>query len=365
MNKPLIILFSVVAVFALQCKKGFDNENNCVDVGSATPYELDIPPFFPQMDIPADNPLTVEGIDLGRHLFWEKKLSEDNTLSCGGCHFPEHAFSDPAQFSIGTQGLPGPRHTMPLFNLGWAQDYFWDGRALTLEEQILEPIPHPLEMNQSWPDAIAKLNEDNFYPNKFRDAFGGTEITKEKVAKAIAQFLRTMISAGSDYDKYRLGQYDLTPLEELGLDLFVREGGDTANVNDGQGGADCFHCHGFGNMQFTDFLPHNNGLDSVFTDLGYGGISGNPIEMGLFKTPSLRNLAYTAPYMHDGRFQTLDEVIDHYDSGGVPSTTIDPFMKYTTGGLTLSDLEKQALKAFLMTLTDEEFITNPDFMDPH
>ncbi len=355
----------MIAMFTLQCRDGFGEEEECrTSVGLATPYDLDIPPFFPPMDIPPDNPLTVEGIDLGRHLFWDVKLSEDNTLSCGGCHFPENAFSDPNQFSEGTQGLVGDRQAMPLFNLGWAQNFFWDGRALTLEEQILQPVENPIEMNISWEEVIAKLGEDNFYPNKFSKAFGSSEITKEKAAKAIAQFLRTMISAGSNYDKYRLGQYEMTALEERGLDLFIREGGDPQDGNGGQWGADCFHCHGFGNMSFTDFLPHNNGLDAEFEDLGFGGVSGNELEMGLFKTPSLRNLAYTAPFMHDGRFQTLEQVIDHYNSGGQASVTIDPFMKYTTGGLQLSDLDKSALIAFLMTLTDEEFVINEAFFNP-
>jgi len=356
----------LVVCLALQCKKKSGDENPCSTPSeSATAYEIVSPPFFPPMDIPADNPTTVEGIDLGRHLFWEVQLSEDNSLSCGGCHLPDHAFSDPEQFSVGTQGIEGTRQAMPLFNLGWAQDYFWDGRALTLEEQILEPVPNPIEMNIPWEDAISRLEADEIYPPKFQAAFGSTEITKEKAAKAIAQFLRTMISAESDYDKFRVGEYELSNLEELGLDLFIREGGDPADGNGGQFGADCFHCHGFGNMNFTDFLPHNNGLDSEFVDLGYGGVSNNPLEMGLFKTPSLRNLAYTSPYMHDGRFTTLEEVIDHYDSGGQPSETIDPFMKYTTGGLQLGDLEKQALLAFLATLNDPDFLTNPAFSDPH
>lgn len=354
----------LIAILALQCKDDA-NEMPCESAPEATPYEIVSPPFFPPMDIPADNPTTVEGIELGRHLFWEVKLSENDMLSCGGCHMPEHAFSDPNQFSVGTQGIAGTRQAMPLFNLGWGQDFFWDGRALSLEELILEPVPNPIEMNIPWDEAVQKLEDDEAYPSMFLAAFGSSEITSEKVAKAIAQFLRTMISAGSNYDKFRVDEYELSPLEELGLELFIREGGDPADGNGGLWGADCFHCHGFGNMNFTDFLPHNNGLDSVFSDLGYGGVSGNPLEMGLFKTPSLRNLAYTAPYMHDGRFTTLEEVIEHYDSGGLPSETIDPFMKFNSGGLQLSDVDKMALIAFLNTLNDPDFITNPAFSNPH
>jgi cytochrome c peroxidase len=174
-----------------------------------------------------------------------------------------------------------------------------------------------------------------------------------------------MISADSDFDKQRIGQYTFTPEEEHGFELFLAEGGSPEDVPGGQFGADCFHCHGHGAMQMTDYLFHNNGLDAEFTDLGVGGITGNAADMGRFKTPSLRNIELTGPYMHDGRFQTLEEVVDHYNSGGVYSPTIDPFMKFSSGGLQLSDQSKADLIAFLKCLTDTEFINNPAFSDPH
>jgi len=364
----IIVLFYSIAVL-VSCKK------DKVDVverptapdtnPDATPYNLYIPPFFPPMDIPNDNPLTVEGVELGKHLFWEKQLSGDNTMSCGGCHFPENAFSDPNQFSIGITGEQGTRQAMALINLGWANDYFWDGRSLTLEDQVREPVPNPIEMNESWENAVADISGLPQYASMFDAAYGTAEVTEDRIVKAIASFLRTMISAESKFDRSRLGMELLTDQEQRGLELFLFEGGDPESVQGGQNGADCFHCHGFGSSQFSDYLPHNNGLDGIFTDLGVGGITGDETQFGKFKTPTLRNVEFTAPYMHDGRFNSLEEVIEHYNSGGVPSPTIDPFMKYTTGGLQLPQSDKDALIAFLKTLSDPNFLTNPAFLNPH
>jgi cytochrome c peroxidase len=355
---------ALILVSAVACKK--NEPVPCPDGFSPTPYVLVIPPFFPPMDIPENNPITVEGVDLGRHLFWEKELSGDNTLSCGSCHLPENGFSDPAQFSTGITGEQGNRQSMALVNLGWARDYFWDGRALTLEDQIREPVPNPIEMNQSWEDALEKLRNSEFYPGMFAAAFGDENITEDRTVMAIAQFLRTMISADSKFDQWKRGEYTLTDSEYRGYDqLFLREGGDPELVQGGEFGADCFHCHTDAGLQFSDYLPHNNGLDSVFADLGYGGVNGNPLDYGKFKAPSLRNVELSAPYMHDGRFNTLEEVIDHYNSGGLPSETIDSFMKYTEGGLMLGEQSKIDLVNFLKTLTDTSFIHNPSFQDPH
>jgi cytochrome c peroxidase len=331
-----------------------------------TPYNLTIPPFFPPMDIPANNPLTVEGVELGRFLFWEKKLSGDNTMSCGTCHIPEHGFSDPAQFSTGITGAVGTRHSMALVNLGWAYNYFWDGRAQTLEQQIIEPVQNPIEMNEDWNHALDELQNDPLYPPMFRAAFGSEDITQERVTKAIASFLRTMISADSKFDRERRGEYQFTPLEQTGFNLFLMEGGINPNTGTPFGGADCFHCHGHAGMQMSNYLMHNNGLDAHFhNDAGLAAITGNPLDSGKFKTPTLRNIALTAPYMHDGRFHTLEEVVDHYNTGGVLSTTIDPFMEAAGNGLFLSDTDKMALIAFLHCLTDTSFIHNPAFSNPH
>jgi cytochrome c peroxidase len=330
-----------------------------------TPYELKIPSHFPDMIIPADNPMTVEGVELGRKLFYETRLSGDNTQACATCHAPEHSFSDPNQFSTGIDGLQGNRNSMALINMGWNQFFFWDGRAKTLEEQILQPVENPIEMHDTWPNVIAKLNADVEYKNMFFRAFNTTEITKYDAAKAIAQFIRTMISGESKFDviyknenSIPMSAADLailatvTPQELAGYDLFK-------SLN----GADCFHCHNGPLMQVHKFS--NNGLDATFTDIGRGEVTGNPNDYGKFKVPTLRNIALTGPYMHDGRFATLDEVIDHYSHGVQLSSTIDPLIEYASqGGVQLAQDEKDLLKQFLLTLTDYNFINNPEFRAP-
>jgi len=327
-----------------------------------TPYDLKIPDHFPDMIIPEDNPMTVEGVTLGRILFYEKKLSLDNSISCASCHAPEASFSDPNQFSFGVNNTQGTRNSMALINMGWQQFFFWDGRKATLEQQILEPVPNPVEMHQSWTDAVAKLKGNINYRNRFFQAFGTTDFDSTHVAKAIAQFLRTLISSNSKFDvmyKFENGmpltahevviKNSVTPDEWAGYDLFK-------SLN----GADCFHCHNGPLMQVQKFS--NNGLDAVFTDPGRGAINGNSNDIGKFKVPTLRNIALTAPYMHDGRFATLDDVIEHYSTGVHVSATIDPLMEFANqGGVQLDAQQKQLLKAFLLTLTDTVFVTNPNF----
>lgn len=355
--KYLLLFFVGLTVF-LSCRK--DKVNY-----SPSPYVLEIPSHFPDMLIPADNPMTVEGVALGRKLFYEKKLSGDNTISCASCHSAENAFTDPKKYSIGINGQEGNRNSMALINLGWQSFFFWDGRAKSLEEQILEPIPNPIEMHQSWKDATSKLNSDVNYRNMFFKAFGEEGIDSTKVSKAIAQFLRTMISGSSKYDvmyKYENSLaipaneqavlMSVSPEEWAGYDLFK-------SLN----GADCFHCHNGPLMQVKKFS--NNGLDALFNDLGRGLVTGNSNDNGKFKVPTLRNIALTGPYMHDGRLGTLDEVIEHYSSGIQQSSTIDPLIEYAfQGGVQLDAQEKALLKKFLETLTDYSFINNPNFQEP-
>lgn len=330
-----------------------------------TPYTLLIPANFPPMTIPSDNPMTEEGVRLGRYLFYEERLSGNNTQSCSSCHAQAFAFSDHGnQFSTGIDGLQGTRSSMVLQNLGWETRFFWDGRAMSLEEQILQPVENPIEMHETWPNAVAKLQADPAYVSLFQAAFGSTTIDQYKAAKAIAQFLRTLISGNSRFDQFMRGEIVLTPEEQLGFQLTQQEGGDPNLGLGGQWGADCFHCHPHGGARFTDGLFRNNGLDAVFADPGLGGVTGLPQDQGLFKTPSLRNVAVSGPYMHDGRFSTLEEVVEHYNSGGTPSPTISPFMKFTQGGLQLTAEKKAQLVAFLNTLTDQDFLTNEAFSDP-
>lgn len=330
-----------------------------------TPYALKIPSHFPDMIIPEDNPMTVEGVELGRKLFYEELLSGDNTMSCASCHAPANAFTDTNRYSTGIDGIQGNRNSMALINLGWATSFFWDGRAATLEEQILGPVPNPIEMHQSWPDAVAKLQNSMEYRNMFFKAFGDSGIDSIRVSKAIAQFLRTMISGSSKYDvlyKFANGipmsnaeiaiYASITPDEKQGYLLF----------NDSQK-ADCFHCHNGTMMRIDGFS--NNGIDSAFSDIGRAAVTGNPSDIGKFKVPTLRNIALTAPYMHDGRFATLDEVIDHYSTGVHVTPTLDPLMQFSfQGGVNLDPVEKDQLKKFLLLLTDEQFVNNPDFQEP-
>lgn len=355
MRRSLLLLF-LSSFFIISCKN--DDDDGYVP----TPASLSIPPLFEQLLppplIPSDNPQTVEGIALGRKLFFDPILSADNTQACADCHNPENAFTDERQFSIGIDGISGDRNSMPLFNIAWntKHKFFWDGRAPNLEAQILEPVINPIEMHNTWENAAASIQTRTDYPELFLQVFATTTIDKTLVSKAIAQFLRTLISAKSKFDRHLAGQANLTPSEANGLAVFLDEGR-----------GDCFHCHGNPDSPlWTDNIFHNNGLDEVFTDLGLGGFTGDPRDFGLFKSPSLRNLVYTAPYMHDGRFATLDDVINHYSEGLVYSETIDPLMKtIAQGGVNLSEEDKVDLKAFLLSLSDPEFISNPDIQDPN
>ncbi|MBV1923013.1 MAG: cytochrome-c peroxidase [Flavobacteriaceae bacterium] len=326
-----------------------------------TGYTLEIPQILdlllPPL-IPADNRLSVEGIALGRKLFYDPILSGDGTQACADCHLAENSFTDPRQFSIGIDGSIGTRNAMPLFNVAWNLDekFFWDGRAISLEDQAFGPVVNPIEMNNTWPNAVASLQANAQYPGLFQEAFGTSTIDSTLVAKAISQFERTLVSANSRFDKFSIGTGTLTPSEENGLAIFMDEER-----------GDCFHCHGNPNSPlWTDNDFHNNGLDSIITDIGLGEVTGDPNDNGKFKSPSLRNLAYSAPYMHDGRFETIDDVINHYSEGLNDSPTIDPLMKtVANGGVHLTDNDKADLKAFLLSLSDESFINNPDYQDPN
>lgn len=305
---------------------------------------------FPTMKMPADNPLTTEGVALGRKLFYDPILSNDSTQSCSSCHQQEFAFSDPKQFSVGINGLSGNRNASAIVNAGWLPSAFWDGRVTTLEEQAEGPVSNPIEMHEDWNDAIAKLQNHSTYPADFKAAFSNQKITKELVTMAIAQFERTLISDKSKFDLYLDGEYNLTPLEAAGFNLFFTEKGE------------CFHCHG--QPLFTDNDFHNNGLDATFNDIGYEDVTGKNSDRGKFRTPTLRNIEFSAPYMHDGRFQTLEEVIDFYSDSIKPSSTLDPLMSYDNESFNWTALEKMQLVAFLKTLSDTSFINNPDYKNP-
>lgn len=358
------IFFIFIAAFVLQSCK--DKEP---DTPSATPYDLQIPQGLPPMDQPADNPLTVEGVDLGRRLFYDKILSGNYTQSCASCHEQGKAFADGMQFSTGIDGVQGNRNAMSIVNMGWNKDFFWNGRAKSLEKQALAPVPNPVEMHLKWGDAVARLQASTTYPALFEKAFGTSAIDSNLVAKALAQFMRTIIAGQSRFQRYMRGENTLTQQEINGFLLFI---------NEFKG--DCQHCHDIGSRLMTDnlFLDasqrfHNNGLESSYPEfLGLAEITQNPDDNGKFKTPTLMNIALTAPYMHDGRFSTLDEVIDFYDHGVQVSPTLDVFMTKNfpdlqqgdTRELGLTVQEKADLKAFLLTLTDSTLLTNPAYSNP-
>ena len=315
------------------------------------PYTLKISNKFPGIPIPEDNPLTLQGVSLGRMLFYDPILSGDSTMSCGSCHLQKFSFSDSRRFSIGIDKMEGNRNGMPIINGAWTQKFFWDGRSAGLESQALGPVENPIEMHESWENAVRKLKNSDYYPELFFEAFGREKITKEIVAKALSQFERTLISENSKYDRVLRKESTFTEEELRGLQLFFTEK------------ADCFHCHG--TILFTDGTFHNIGLDSMNLDQGLENFTGRMRDRGKFKTPTLRNLVFTPPYMHDGRFSSLEEVVDFYSEGIQNSSTIDPLIKNADqGGVRLDKTEKKALIAFLLTLTDSIFVSDPRYSDP-
>lgn len=372
--KKAFVIFAAVLAGILSCKD--DDPSNPTSKGidltgtpySPTAYTIVPPEGFPSMDIPADNPTTVEGIELGRHLFYDPILSVDSTISCSSCHKPQFAFSDDLALAIGVGGQVGPRSSMSLANVGFfTKGLFWDGRVVTLEEQSLHPVENPLEMAESWPNVEKKLQNSEMYRQLFRKAFGiknSSEITKELAAKSIAQFERTMISADTRFDtrfikKDLSDPFLISDLEADGKELYYDAAGATVNAGH------CAHCHD-GNGLLSSERFENNGITEVatlqdFPDMGLGAITGKVTDNGKFKAPTLRNIELTAPYMHDGRFHTLEEVIEHYNSGGHYADNV------ITGSITqlgLTPYQKSALVAFLKTFTDTSFVNNPALQSP-
>ena len=318
-----------------------------------TPYQFQLGATFPIPDLPRDNPLITERVDLGRTLFFEKQLSRNDRQSCADCHQVVFGMGEHKPVSVGAEGQVGTRNAMPLFNLAWKKSFFWDGRAASLREQALQPIQNPLEMHETLTNVVAKLTRARYdYATAFTRAFGSPEITPEKIGLAIEQYVLVQTSFNSKFDRVQRGEEQFTPSEQRGFELFATE----YDPRRGQYGADCFHCHGGSLFQSQGFA--NNGLDDLFSkDPGRAKITGRDSDLGKFAVPSLRNIALTAPYMHDGRFKTLAEVIEHYATGVKRSATLDPNLaKHPDGGLPLTTADKQALVAFLQTLTDEKYV---------
>ncbi len=344
------------------CKK--EPEPTLKPVYTATPYEFNIPPGFPtQLNIPQDNPMTVEGVELGRYLFYDDRLAgradEGKFMSCSSCHIQENSFvvGLPRPHPVGLDGISTHHAMLPLINLVWNPGTFgWNGSVASIEADVLAVITDPSEFGSTFEKVEQAIRGIPGYPGLFEKAFGTPEVTVERIAKAIAQFVRTLVSANSRFDQYLRGQVQLSQAELMGFVLFTTEEG-----------ADCFHCHGAAaNPLFTTNLFYNNGKDSIFADpFDRYAITGDLMDMGAYKASTLRNIEYTAPYMHDGRFGTLEQVVDFYAHELVWTPYINPLMHHiANGGNQLTPSEKNDLIAFLKTLSDTSFIQNPEFGPP-
>jgi cytochrome c peroxidase len=368
---PLIlgILLSLSAV-AAGCGGSVGPEEEPADEG----WQWELPPGFPEPKVPDDNPMSEAKVELGRHLFYDKRLSGNQVESCASCHHQEMAFTDGRAHSIGTTGEVHPRGAMSLANVAYATTLNWANPAVTsLRRQALTPMfgEEPVELGlESRAQVLERLRASRQpdYRQMFQRAFPDADepITLDRLTKSLATFQRTLISANSPFDDYMYrGQDDaLTDSQKRGMDLFFGER------------LECFHCHGGFNFadatehagsSFTSQKFHNNGLYNIdglgaypHGNQGVYEITGDPDDRGRFKAPTLRNIAVTAPYMHDGSLETLEEVVDHYARGGRRS----PLKSELIDGFVLSDRERQDLINFLKALTDRQFLENPRFSRP-
>jgi cytochrome c peroxidase len=359
-----------------------------------TPFEFPRIADFPSvLNIPEDNPMTKEGIELGRYLFYDGRLSgridKDSLMSCGSCHLQSRAFEcgiDHPRFTGGQprgiphpsypEGKPTPHVMLPVVNLAYNnKGYMWNGfleasntktglpgydfsevpnmNFRNLEAFTYMAIVAPHEMKGSLKSTVSAISSDPIYPPLFYDAFGSNDVTAERISKAISQFVRSIVSYRSKYHQWLRGEAQLTASERRGYDLFFSEE------------ADCFHCHG-GTALLTSYDYFNNAKDTEFTDpRDRYSITNNLQDKGAYRAPSLINVELNGPYMHDGRFKTIDDVIDFYSEGLVYSDYVHPLMKFVNqGGVHLTDDEKKDLKAFLLTLTDHALLTDPAFAAP-
>lgn len=334
MKTKFAILFLIV-IGLVQCKKDEAKLKDTPD--PVTAVEMFIPPHFPQAIIPEDNPLTEEGIELGRRLYYDKKLHPDGNQSCADCHIQQYGFA-----SV-------PANALPHVNLAWSTSFLWNGKLDgSLEDAML------FEITDFFPVETSTFQNDPEYVEMFEAAFGTEVVSKDLMSKAMAQFLRTVVSYNSKYDKFFRGEVQLSESEYRGYLLFNSESGD------------CFHCHALPLLADNQF--HNTGLDSVFDASNWGRyeVTGIKTDKGKFKTPTLRNVALTPPYMHDGRFQSLEEVVEFYNSQTLNSSTLDPIMTKPGKelGLQLSASDKADLVAFLKTFNDPILLTDTIMSDP-
>lgn len=372
-----------------------DNEQVQTETFNPTPYIIPEAAYFPKnLNIPEDNPMTMEGVSLGRYLFYDGRLSgntsKDMLMSCGTCHIQENGFEvgmdhpkfkDGKTFGLPTkefpEGQPTPNYMLPLVNSVYNHNgYFWNGfihesnsykgseevnvpaesefHFKNIESVVWMSITSPHEMNSTVEKSVATIEGIPMYKQKFKAAFGTEEVTYDRISKAIAQFVRSIVSHNSKFHKYLRQEAELTTQEKRGHDLFFSED------------ADCFHCHG-GSVLMTTNEYFNNAKDESFeaSHRDRNSVSGDPMDVGAFRAPSLINIELTAPYMHDGRFKSLDEIIDFYSEGLVYSDFVHPLMKNVRQeGVQLNSEDKAALKAFLLSLTDHELIQDSQYSCP-
>ncbi|MFK7948746.1 MAG: cytochrome c peroxidase [Saprospiraceae bacterium] len=384
--KIQLLLLLCSAVLMLTALTAPLNMNNNSPTLPSTPYDyttLNLPAHFTTNasgsslvtsingtdNEPSTNLITNEGATLGRVLFYDKKLSANGTISCASCHQPDKGFSDPSVLSVGFAGGTTGRHSMTLINARWYQRgrFFWDERAATLEDQVLMPFQDHVEMGLTLQQLDSIVTQQTYYPDLFLDAFGDTVVTTERISMALSQFVRSIVSYSSKYDTGRAQVQSIganfpnfTTEENLGKQLFFQ--------TIPNGGGACFGCHTTEAFISANPGPQNNGLDLTTTDIGAGGtFTNNSIFEARFKTTTLRNIELTAPYMHDGRFATLEDVVEHYNSGIQAHPTLSPALTDVNGNpvqLNFTTTEKAALVAFLKTLTDNTIATEPKWSDP-
>lgn len=346
MKRSAIVIAAFLSLYA--CHKGSTTEHN------TQPYPLSVPSYVTDYEGPIhdEENITVAKVELGKKLFFSPLLSEDLSMSCASCHDQKAGFSDPKQFSVGTQGESGNRNAMSVAYLGWDSEFFWDGRAFNLAHQALGPVLNEIELNTTWDVVVDRVAEDKELLEAYQRAYGYTFISEVELVQAIAAYESTIMAFDAPYDRWFYGgdQSAISESAMRGFMIYFDK-------------AECVHCHG--GPLLTDHTFKNNGLDSVFTDIGYMEVTNSSLDRGKFKVPSLRNISLTAPYMHDGRFASLEEVIEHYNSGVKESATLDPDMHVFEGGLGLTQQEKDDLLAFLLMFTDSSIIDNPAYFDPY
>lgn len=345
--KSFLKIIILISLFT-SCKKDPEiikpSEN-----GSENSYAPVVPAGWPSpvYDF-SGNAVTYDIFTLGRHLFYEPMLSVDSTISCGSCHMQVFGFTNGPSHatSHGVNGLIGKRNSPALFNLTWHTKIMWDGGVNNLENQPIGPIQNPIEMNLSLSNALTRIAASAKYKNLFKNAYGDTVVTSQRFLKSFAQFMGLMVSYNSKYDKVKNGTESFTAAENNGYTVFKNK---------------CASCHS--EPLFSDYTFRNNGLPiNSYQDSGRYKITLDPNDIFKFKMPSLRNLGFSAPYMHDGRFSTLSQVLNHYETGVSPTTNLDPQL---TGGIPLTAQEKNDLLSFLATLNDYTFMSDARFKEIH